>query len=171
MMLSDDNYVKTEKVGVRKSSASTDLAASLFYFSMVLLFSVLVSYAILSLTRGPYIGYRVPYYLIVLALATFLSTLVFIVAAVIKYTRRIIYALIFSLLSVTVSFYLYEYYIVLSRHLSVMLLPCMLLLSNGTHTTYVVDLGQIALIIAVLLAYALRKHGRGIGSASQDRCE
>ncbi len=159
MILSDDNRIKTERVEVRKSSASTDLAAGLFYFSIALLFSVLVSYAILSLTRGPYIGYRVPYYLIVLALAAFLSTLVFIIVAVIKYTRRIIYALIFSLLSITVSFYLYEYYIILSRHLSVMPLPCMLLLSNGTHSTYVVDLGQIALIIVVLLAYTLRKYG------------
>lgn len=168
-MLSDDNRIKTEKVEVRKSSASTDLAAGLFYFSMALLFSILISYAILSLTRGPYIGYRVPYYLLVLALAAFLSTLVFIVAAVIKYTRRIIYALIFSLLSVTVSFYLYEYYIILSRHLNVMPLPCMLLLGNGAHSTYVVDLGQIALIIAVLLAYVLRKHGQGAGNTSQDR--
>ncbi len=169
MTLSDDNRMEAEKVEVRESSVPMDLTAGLFYFSIALFFSVLVAYAILSLTRGPYIGYRVPYYLIVLALATFLSTLVFIVAAVVKYTRRIIYALIFSLLSVSVSFYLYEYYIVLSRHLSVMPLPCMLLLSNGTHTTYAVDLGQVALIIAVLLSYALRKHCREAGNVSRDR--
>ncbi len=167
-MSRDSSYTEAERVGVGKSSVSTDIAVGLFYFSMTLLFSVLVSYAILSLTRGPYIGYRVPYYLIVLFLATFLSTLVFIVAAVIKYTKKIIYALVFSLLSVTASFYLYEYYIVLSRHLSVIPLPCILLLSNGTHATYVVDLGQIALIIAVLLTHALRRHRREVSNASRD---
>jgi len=167
--LSRDGYAEAEGAGVRKSSVSTDIAVGLFYFSVALLFSVLASYAILSLTRGPYIGYRVPYYLIVLVLATFISTLVFIVVAVIKYARKVIYALVFSLLSVTASFYLYEYYIVLSRHLSVIPLPCMLSLSNGTHATYVVDLGQIALIIAVLLAYALRRHRREVGNAGRDR--
>jgi len=159
--LSENNHIEPAgETGVRKTIVPTDIAVGISYFFIVLFFSVLMSYTILSLTRGPYIGYKVPHYLITLVLATFLSTLVLIVAAVIKYTKRIVYALILSLISVAISFYLYEYYIILSRHLSILPLPCLLMLSNGTHTTYVLDLGQISLIIAVILAHTNRKRVR-----------
>jgi len=144
--------------GRRGKISVNDFAAGLLYFSFTFFLAVLTSYAILSSTRGPYIGYKVPHYLIVLVLTAFITTLVFIVASVIRYTKKIIYALILSFLSVTISFYLYEWYIVMSRHLSVLLLPFVIVLSNGNHSAYVIDLGQISLVIVIMLAYVIHNY-------------
>jgi len=151
-MLSSNNDVKNKE----GRTMLDDLASGFLYFSFAFFIAVLTSYMILSSTQGPYIGYRVPHYLIVFVLTAFLTTLVFVVASVIKYARKIIYALICSLISVTVSFYLYEHYIIISRHLSALPLPLIIILSNGSHSTYVIDIGQLSLIIAVILLYVTR---------------
>ncbi len=153
--MSSDNNIEN-----KRGKTMPDLTYGFLYFSFAFFIAVLTSYMILSSTRGPYIGYRVPHHLIVLVLTAFLTTLVFVVASVIKYARKVIYALVFSLISVTVSFYLYEYYIVISRHLSVLPLPLIIILSNEGHSTYAIDLGQISLIIAILLIYVIRNFSK-----------
>lgn len=162
--MSSDNNIGNK----RGKAVPDDLASGFLYFSFAFFIAVLTSYMILSSTQGPYIGYRVPHYLIVLVLTAFLTTLVFVVASVIKYAKKVIYALVFSLISVTISFYLYEYYIIISRHLSALPLPLIIILSNGSHSTYVVDLGQISLIMAVLLVYVIRNFGKNASSKTSE---
>ncbi len=134
----------------------------LAYFAITIAPTTTFSTFLVTHTRGEYIAYRVPEYLIALLLGSFLSSIALCIALALKLTMERGLSLIFSLIMLSATFYYYEDYIVTSRRLTLTVLPYVLKLSNGVHSVFVIDIGQIALTIAAIVGALIVIHIRRI---------
>ncbi len=140
------------------------LLRGVIYFLIAISASIITANVLFSKVRGAYIAYRVPPSYIIILLSSFFTVVALVIVTFASYSLSKLAALMLSFFALTVSFYSYEHYIICSRNLAVTVLPFILKLSDSRYSVYVVDVGQISLVIAFSLLYIiLRSRRRRMG--------
>jgi len=136
------------------------LLRGVIYFLIAISVSLITANVLFSEVRGAYIAYRVPPSYIIVLLSAFFTVVALVIVTFASYSISKVTALMLSFFALAASFYSYEHYIVCSRGLTVSVLPFILVLSDSSHSVYVIDVGQISLVIGFALLYFILRSRR-----------